>query len=354
LTFQILDVATGKPAVFSPSNDGRWTRLEFSADGRTLLRANGSNLVGIDTATWTQKWEVEDPPRKLRFHLPKVENVPNLDNIMQLWADDPDFRAANSDHTRCVAKNGGHLNVLLDMKTGKVIAKLDRPDPGLENCNGFFSPRSKLYVMNDWNSRSDPDGNFRQINTIFAVPSGKRLCRLPSETSKQGWSFSADESRVASFDHGTGIIRVHNTTTGELIRQIGEANPKWEWVWATLALSPDGNMLAVWTADLRNVQIWDVRTGKNHCWLALKKIEKGHVAACLAWSPDNRVLAVGGLDNSVRLWEVASAQVRREFVGHLAQARILAFSPDGRLLVSGSEDTTLLIWQMLNDKKPRE
>ena len=74
------------------------------------------------------------------------------------------------------------------------------------------------------------------------------------------------------------------------------------------------------------------------------RIDKGHVAACLAWSPDNRMLAVGGLDNSVRLWEVESAQVRREYVGHLAHARLLAFSPDGTFLVSASDDTTLLVW----------
>jgi WD40 repeat protein len=68
------------------------------------------------------------------------------------------------------------------------------------------------------------------------------------------------------------------------------------------------------------------------------------VQPCLAWSPDERVLAIGGLDNSVRLWEVASARVRREFHGHEAPACNLTFSPDGRLLASASADTTMLIW----------
>jgi WD40 repeat protein len=63
------------------------------------------------------------------------------------------------------------------------------------------------------------------------------------------------------------------------------------------------------------------------------------------------MLAVGGLDNSVRLWEVASAQVRREYRGHVCQARIVAFSPDGDFLASGSDDTTLLIWKVRTEKK---
>jgi WD40 repeat protein len=345
ISFCVLDVATGKRAVYWPSNDGSWTRLQFTADGRTLLRVNGGSLAGIDTASWTVKWEVEDPPKKVRFHLPKVANVPNFDKIMQLWADDPNFRGANADHSLCVAKNGEHPNALLDLKTGKVRAQLDRPEAGLDRCSGFFSPRSTLYIMCD----SDSQGR-KEINTIFAIPSGKRLCRLPSENSKLAWSFSADESRVASFDWKSGIIRVHDTATGKLIRQIGQANPEWKWIWATLALSPDGNMLAVWTEGLRNVQIWDLRTGKHHRWLALQQIDKGHAAACLAWSPDNRILAVGGLDNSIRLWDVASAQVRHAFVGHIRQARVLAFSPNGQVLASGNDDTTLLIWKTLADK----
>jgi WD40 repeat protein len=339
LSFRVLDVATGKPAVFWPSNDVHWGRLAFSADGRTLLRANGLNLVGIDTAAWTTKWEVEDPPRKIKANLPKPVNLPDAEKILDFWMEDPSFRAANADHSLCVVKGDKHPNVLLEMKTGKVLAHLDTPQPRLKYCDGLFSPRSTLYVLRD------SDGQGREINTLFAIPSGKRLCRLPNENLTRAWSFSADETRAAFFEWGTGVIRVHDTATGKLIRQIGEANPKWKWVYATLALSPDGKLLAVWTEDLRNVQIWDVPTGKLQRRLASGQTDKGQGNACLAWSPDNRMLAVGGLDNSVRLWEVASAEVRREFAGHVAPARLLAFSPDGQHLASGSDDTTVLIWK---------
>src|SRR5262245_35899386 len=67
----------------------------------------------------------------------------------------------------------------------------------------------------------DSDEKGREINTIFPIPSGKRFCRLPSENSKRARSFSADESRMASFDRGTGILRVYDTSTGKLIRHIG-------------------------------------------------------------------------------------------------------------------------------------
>jgi hypothetical protein len=119
-------------------------------------------------------------------------------------------------------------------------------------------------------------------------------------------------------------------------------------------LSPDGHLLAVWTHGVRSVQIWDLRTCKLARPLLLDEDAKERDFACLAWSPDNRMLAVGGLGSSVQLWEVASAQVRRRFRGHLARADCLAFSPDGRFLASGSEDTTLLIWKVLLHGKHRD
>jgi WD40 repeat protein len=351
MSFRVLDAASGKPAVYWPSNDFlSWgDQLRFAADGRILHFGR----KGIDTGTWTVKWEAEDPERRKKFNLnAKLANGQDAGKILDLWFPDPDFRAANSDYSLCVAKNGEHANSLLDLKTGKVLAKLDRPDPGLERCSGLFSPRSTLYVVRDWDSVYK-DGKVREVNTIFAIPAGKRLCRLPTEYGTSDWTFSADESRVGFFENHTGTIHVYETATGKLTGKLGETDSNWKWIYAALALSPDGKKLAVWREDLKGkVQIWDVQAGKHH-WLALEKIEKGHVAACLAWSPDSRMLAVGGLDNSVRLWEVASAQVRREFVGHLAQARVLAFSPDGEFLVSGSEDTTLLVWQTPSDKKPR-
>src|SRR5207302_477594 len=51
-------------------------------------------------------------------------------------------------------------------------------------------------------------------------------------------------------------------------------------------------------------------------------------------------------DHTVRLWEVASGQVRAQFEGHTGQVSALAFSPDDNTLATGSGDTTVLIWDL--------
>jgi len=72
---------------------------------------------------------------------------------------------------------------------------------------------------------------------------------------------------------------------------------------------------------------------------------RGPVRA-LAYSPDGRVLASGSEDRTVKLWNLATGQVRHGLAGHEAEVRALAFSPDARRLASGSWDGTLRLWKV--------
>ncbi len=67
---------------------------------------------------------------------------------------------------------------------------------------------------------------------------------------------------------------------------------------------------------------------------------------CLAFSPDNRTLVSGGEHTGVRLWEVASGQLRCQWQGHQDFVTAVGFSADGRRIVSGSKDWTMLTWEV--------
>lgn len=69
------------------------------------------------------------------------------------------------------------------------------------------------------------------------------------------------------------------------------------------------------------------------------KGHRGYVTA-VAYSPDGRHVASGGLDKAIRLWDVETGTEIRQFIGHQCPIRALGFSPDGRLAVSGSDRTT--------------
>jgi WD40 repeat protein len=71
----------------------------------------------------------------------------------------------------------------------------------------------------------------------------------------------------------------------------------------------------------------------------------------VAFSPDSRLLAAGGADSRVWLWDVSGKAPREQaqLVGHMNAVGAVAFTPDGRALASAGEDGTTRLWDLGGD-----
>lgn len=123
------------------------------------------------------------------------------------------------------------------------------------------------------------------------------------------------------------------------------------WVHA-VAFSPDGQLLATGSGRLNycgDVRLWGVATGE------LKATLQGHSGAVnvVAFAPDGRTLATGSEDTTVRLWDAASGQQLAVLQGNQGRLLSLAYSPDGRTLaVSGPEGpVTVTLWDVATRTK---
>src|SRR5262249_3049061 len=113
---------------------------------------------------------------------------------------------------------------------------------------------------------------------------------------------------------------------------------------------PDGATLA--TASFGTVSLWDVATRE----LRPSLVSSDHIVHDLAFTPDGRVLATGGHDQVLRLWDPTTgrlfAEVDQKSGGHTGIIETVTFAPDGRTLVSGGFDGTAKVWDVADPARP--
>ena len=132
-------------------------------------------------------------------------------------------------------------------------------------------------------------------------------------------SFSLDGNTIASVysPQRAGLL---DATTGESKREFPQGI-------SVLIFNSEGKLVAT-GGDDRPVQLWDTITG------GLKHTLPEHTAGVsIALSPDGKLVATGGWD-TVHLWDTTTGELKHSLPKHTAGISRIAFSPDGNTIAS--------------------
>jgi WD40 repeat protein len=265
--------------------------VRFSADGRRLVTASMDGTVKV--------WPVEPLPAFLNFE----------GHDQAVWT-----LAFDREGQRLVTGAFDNTARYWEVATGRLRQTLAVGCPVISLA---LSPEGRRLVT------PGPDASAR----IWELETGQRLAILAGHTAPvTAVAWDAGDRWIATGGRD-GAIRIWEPGSGTGLRELSGHTGSLR----ALQFSPGGDLLASASED-GTVRLW-----RTSDWIGCL-VYRGHnqPVFCLAFNPaDGAMVASGGADRQVRIWDVGTGQeVVSPLAEHYQPVLSLAFSPDGRRLAT--------------------
>ncbi len=340
---RIWDVITGRQLMALSGHSERVWSVAVSPDGQTLASTSADKTVRMWNAVTGQEITT------LKNHTDEVYSV-----------------SFSPDGRKLATASGDRTVRLWDLAAKKELITLAHPE---EVYAIAFSPDSKMiatggddWVVRLWDASSGKElrtfkGHQNIILTLAFSPDGATLVSGSGDLGARIWDVASGKAATlsgyggavlsVSFSPAAGILAVagSNRTVRLYFRnspttlQLLGAFKGHELTVDSVAFSQNGKLLASGGRD-GVVRLWDVGASQE------PGIFHGPIVWAMAFSTDSRYLVTGGRQKVAKLWDIKTQQALRSFEGHTDEIYAVKFSPDGQRLATASNDKTAKLWDV--------
>jgi WD40 repeat protein len=239
--------------------------------------------------------------------------------------------AFGGDHPKLAALADDDKVRVLNAATGELLHAIALSDhPKSVTCLAFNSDGKWIAVGEGF---SKP-GVFTGKIEVLDAGAGQAVRALAAHHWEvESLAFSRDGRWLVS-SNWDGRVRVVEFPSGKQIREFASASKP-----AYAAVSPDSKLVASGGSDAM-VTLWDCATGK----VIRRLFGHNRAISAITFSPDGHELVSASADGSARLWSVVTGRLLGTLSGHVGPVNSALYSPDGRFVFSGDDDGTVRFW----------
>jgi WD40 repeat protein len=327
-TVRLWDLKTGELYCILHGHGSEVVLVAFDATGELLISMGQDGVTRI--------WRVQTLLKQSRCDQPERRFGGTLIPI---------FRAAASDDGEWVAAGGTDSVISCwQIESGQLRASLQDHSDTITSL--AFSPDSQTLVS----SSSDRTTRLWMLaDPALDDPGDTPLFQLRDRVPEQAeeLAFSPDGATLASdygqqlslwdIEESSGRFKLRQRMTGHTGRI------------SALAFSPDGATLASASYD-QSVRLWNVQTGQAEH----KLYGQARAVELVRFSPDGATLVSSHFDHTVHVWAQDGRHLHA-LHGHQDVVRQAAFGPRTvggcYLLATGGHDKVIRLWEMCSDEQ---